>query len=45
MMKVKEGVTYRVGSFKCPICGENHYIICRPKKDNPEYKTNRHYIE
>lgn len=44
-MKVIEGITYEVGKFVCPICKEEHYLICKPKKDNPKYKTNRHYVK
>jgi len=44
-MRVVEGITYEVGEFDCPICKEKHIIICKPKKDNPNLKSNRHYVK
>jgi len=43
-MKVKEEIFYKVAEFKCPVCKENHTVICKPKKENPKYKSNRHGV-
>lgn len=44
-MRVVEGITYEVADFICPVCKEKHIIVCKPKRDNPKNKTNRHYVK
>ena len=39
-MIVKEGITYTVGEFDCPVCHTHHWIKC-----NPKGKTKKHWIE
>ena len=39
-MVVKEGVTYTIGEFECPVCKTHHTIHC-----NPKGRTRKHWIE
>lgn len=39
-MKVREGITYMVGEFDCPVCGRHARIHC-----NPKGRTRKHWVE
>jgi len=44
-MKVRIGILYDIGEFRCSFCGETHRLKCKPKAKNPGMKSNRHYVE
>jgi len=44
-MKVHEGIIFDIGEFIYSQCGEKHRLKCKPKKENPGMKSNRHYVE
>jgi len=39
-MIVKEGTTYTIGEFECPVCHTHHLIKC-----NPKGRTKKHWVE
>jgi hypothetical protein len=39
-MQVKEGTTYTIGEFECPVCHSHHVLKC-----NPKGRTKKHWVE
>lgn len=43
-MIVKEEITYTIGDFTCPHCGEHHTIHCKTKRENPTMRTRTKHL-